>query len=138
VSAIDVVLVGAGNRGRAVFGAYALRHPERMRVVAVAEPHAERRAALAAQHGLAAERVSRTGALVAARARTRHRRDRRTARRRARALGAGYHLLLESRSRPTPATACAWSRRRSARAASCRSATCCATRRSTRACTRSP
>jgi predicted dehydrogenase len=57
VSPVDVALIGAGNRGRHVFGAYALRHPERLRVVALAEPHAERRAAVAAEHRLAPEHV---------------------------------------------------------------------------------
>ncbi len=54
---IPVALIGAGNRGRYVFGAYALRNPERMRIVALAEPRQDRRAATAAEHGLARERV---------------------------------------------------------------------------------
>ncbi len=37
---IDAVLVGAGNRGHFVYGAYALRHPDQLRFVAVAEPAA--------------------------------------------------------------------------------------------------
>ena len=56
MAALDVVLIGAGNRGRFVFGAYASAHPDRLRLVAQAEPDAERRGALAAEHGLAAER----------------------------------------------------------------------------------
>ncbi len=55
--AVDVVLLGAGNRGRLTYGAFALRHPERMRIVAVAEPDAERRAAVAHEHGLPPERA---------------------------------------------------------------------------------
>ena len=54
---IPVALIGAGNRGRYVFGAYARRNPERMRIVALAEPREDRRAATAAEHGLARERV---------------------------------------------------------------------------------
>lgn len=54
---ISVALVGAGNRGRYVYGAYALRNPQRMRVVALAEPREERRNATAAEHGLSSERV---------------------------------------------------------------------------------
>src|SRR5687767_509488 len=34
---IEAVLVGAGNRGHFVYGAYALRHPDQLRFVAVAE-----------------------------------------------------------------------------------------------------
>jgi predicted dehydrogenase len=54
---IPVALIGAGNRGRYVYGAYARRNPERMRIVALAEPHAERRSATAAEHGLPREHV---------------------------------------------------------------------------------
>ncbi len=57
MSRIDVILIGAGNRGRAVFGAYARRHPERMRIVALAEPHEDRRRATATEHALTPERV---------------------------------------------------------------------------------
>jgi predicted dehydrogenase len=51
---VDAVLVGAGNRGRYTYGAWALAHPDRLRIVAVAEPEAERRRAFAGQHGLSA------------------------------------------------------------------------------------
>ncbi len=54
---VPVALIGAGNRGRYVFGAYALKNPERMKVVALAEPREDRRRAVAAEHGLAPERV---------------------------------------------------------------------------------
>lgn len=47
---LTAVLVGAGNRGRSVYAAWALRHPERLRFVAVAEPDDERRAATAIEH----------------------------------------------------------------------------------------
>ncbi len=57
MEAVDAVLIGAGNRGRFTFGGYALAHPERLRIVAVAEPDAERRSRVAAEHGLPAERV---------------------------------------------------------------------------------
>ncbi len=45
-------IVGAGNRGRDVYGRFALDHPELVRVVALAEPREDRRAAMAAEHGL--------------------------------------------------------------------------------------
>jgi predicted dehydrogenase len=56
MAALEVVLVGAGNRGRHTFGAYAREFPERLRIVAVAEPQEERRAALGDEHGLPPER----------------------------------------------------------------------------------
>ena len=140
---IDAVLIGAGLRGRLVYGRWARKNPERLRIVAVAEPDAGRRAAVAREHGLAAAQVfDDWRALLAAPqlAPTRDRRDRRHAARRARAR----------RARSAATTCCSRSRshRRAAdcvrvvaaaerAAASCRSATCCATRRSTRACTRS-
>jgi predicted dehydrogenase len=49
---VDAVLIGAGNRGRYTYGGYARRRPERLRLVAVADPVAERREALAHEHGL--------------------------------------------------------------------------------------
>lgn len=56
--AVEAVLVGGGNRGRFTYGGYARQHPERLRIVALAEPVAERRAAVAAEHGLAGDRVA--------------------------------------------------------------------------------
>ncbi len=49
---VEAVLVGAGNRGRHTYGAYALRNPDRLRIVGVADPLEERRRAVAAEHGL--------------------------------------------------------------------------------------
>jgi predicted dehydrogenase len=53
MAAVDAVLIGAGLRGRHTFGRFALRYPERLRFVAVAEPDAGRREAFAAEHGIA-------------------------------------------------------------------------------------
>jgi len=53
---IDAVMVGAGNRGHFVYGAYALRHPDEVRFVAVAEPDAGRRRRFAAAHAIPPER----------------------------------------------------------------------------------
>lgn len=50
---VRAVLVGAGNRGREVYGAWARKHPDRMRIVAVADPDAGRRAEAQAQHAIA-------------------------------------------------------------------------------------
>jgi predicted dehydrogenase len=53
---IDAVMVGAGNRGHFVYGAYALRYPDEVRFVAVAEPDEGRRLRFARAHGIPAER----------------------------------------------------------------------------------
>ena len=52
MAAISLVVVGAGQRGSG-YANWALRHPERARVVAVAEPRQVRRERLAAAHGIA-------------------------------------------------------------------------------------
>ena len=46
----SLALVGAGNRGRGIFGQYALDMPHRAKFVAVAEPDPARRAKFAADH----------------------------------------------------------------------------------------
>jgi predicted dehydrogenase len=51
VPPVTLAVVGAGNRGTEHAG-WALAHPERARVVAVAEPRAVRRERLAAAHGI--------------------------------------------------------------------------------------
>jgi predicted dehydrogenase len=53
--AVRAVLIGAGNRGRYTYGAYARAQPDRLRIVAVGEPSPERRTALAREHGLGPE-----------------------------------------------------------------------------------
>ena len=50
-----LVLIGAGNRGRGIFGQYALENPHSARFVAVVEPDEERRKGFAEAHGIAAE-----------------------------------------------------------------------------------
>ena len=57
MAAVAAVVIGGGNRGRFTYGAYALAHPDRLRVVALAEPHDERRSAMAVEHGLAPGRA---------------------------------------------------------------------------------
>jgi predicted dehydrogenase len=49
---VDAVLVGAGLRGRFVYGRYARKHPDRLRIVAVAEPDPARRSAIATEHAI--------------------------------------------------------------------------------------
>src|SRR5262245_25444079 len=55
MSAIEAVLVGAGNRGYGTYGAYALRNPGQLRFVAVVEPDEGRRARFAESHGIASD-----------------------------------------------------------------------------------
>lgn len=57
MAAVTAILIGAGFRGRTTYGGYALANPERFSFVAVAEPEADRRAAFAAQHGIAEDAV---------------------------------------------------------------------------------
>ena len=40
---LEVVLIGAGQRGARAYGPYAHKHPEQLRFVAVAEPNPIRR-----------------------------------------------------------------------------------------------
>jgi predicted dehydrogenase len=49
---VTVIVIGAGNRGSR-YAQWALRHPDRAVVVAVAEPREVRRARFAAEHGIA-------------------------------------------------------------------------------------
>ena len=52
---VELLIAGGGSRG-ATFAGWAARHPERARVVAVAEPREDRREALADAHGVPPER----------------------------------------------------------------------------------
>jgi predicted dehydrogenase len=54
---VRFALVGAGDRGRNTYGAWCLAHPDRARVVAVADPNTPRRDAFAVEHGIGPERA---------------------------------------------------------------------------------
>lgn len=56
VEPITAVMIGAGERGKDVYGRFAINHPAALRFVAVAEPQAERRQAFARQHHIPPER----------------------------------------------------------------------------------
>ena len=47
---VKAVLIGAGQRGAQVYAEYALKHPNDLKIVAVAEPDEERRTVTAAKH----------------------------------------------------------------------------------------
>jgi len=52
---VPVALIGAGVRGSLAYGAWGLRHSERARIIAVAEPDDARRERFADEHGVAGE-----------------------------------------------------------------------------------
>jgi predicted dehydrogenase len=53
---LELVVIGAGQRGATAYASYAFAHPEAVRIVAVAEPNAERRTQLADEHDIDDER----------------------------------------------------------------------------------
>lgn len=53
---VEVVLIGAGQRGAEAYAPYALLHPDQMRFTAVAEPQRSRRERFAATHHIPPER----------------------------------------------------------------------------------
>jgi predicted dehydrogenase len=105
---VTVLLIGAGHRG-SVYAAYALKSPREMRVVAVAEPSARRRARVAAQHGIPPElqftdwRAALAGSQRLADAVIVATPDRLHTAPALRALALGYDLLLEKPIAPTEA-----------------------------------
>jgi len=108
MTAVEAVLIGGGNRGRFTYGAYALAHPDRLRIVAVAEPHDERRAALTSEHALPPERASRDWREILERPRLAPvaivaTGDSLHVEPALAALSRGYHLLLEKPIAPEPA-----------------------------------
>ncbi|MBN2047125.1 MAG: Gfo/Idh/MocA family oxidoreductase [Anaerolineaceae bacterium] len=56
MEAVKVVIIGAGSRGQ-TYASYALDHPEKMRVVGVAEPRDYYREKMAVEHHIPAENV---------------------------------------------------------------------------------
>lgn len=55
-NSIDLILIGAGNRGRDVYGRYIGQNPSQFRLVAVADPSAARREKIARQHNIPVDR----------------------------------------------------------------------------------
>jgi predicted dehydrogenase len=54
---VRAILIGAGLRGRDTYARYAAQHPERLAIVAVAEPNPRRREEVAARHAIPASAV---------------------------------------------------------------------------------
>jgi predicted dehydrogenase len=105
---LTAVVVGAGNRGRLVYAAWALAHPDLLRLVAVAEPDDASRAALAAEHALPPARAFRdwreclaaprlADVAIVATSDTLHVEPALAA------IARGYDVLLEKPIAPTPA-----------------------------------
>ena len=104
---VEAALLGAGNRGRFTYGGWALRHPEALRITALAETDPGRREAFQREHALPDDRVfgdwrellgepQLAPALIIATGDTLH------AEPALRAFEAGYDVLLEKPIAPTP------------------------------------
>jgi predicted dehydrogenase len=96
---LRVVVVGAGNRGH-IYASYALLRPDRLQVVAVADPVAERARALGDRFGVKAENLFESYQAVAARpqmadAAINCTMDQMHLPSSLALLDAGYHILLE-------------------------------------------
>lgn len=107
MAAVEAVVVGAGLRGGEVYGRYALAHPDRLRVVALAEPDAGRREIMARAHGLESDATfedwralfegpARAPVAIVATGDTEHVGPA------LRAVETGHHLLLEKPIAPDP------------------------------------
>ncbi|MCY4107559.1 MAG: Gfo/Idh/MocA family oxidoreductase [Chloroflexi bacterium] len=99
-SPVEAVVIGAGGRGARAYGAYALRHPDRVKIVAVAEPNPERRDRFARDHGISPDNVFHGWEELMARpqiapALINTTMDRTHLDSSLAALGAGYDVLLE-------------------------------------------
>jgi predicted dehydrogenase len=107
MKAIEAVLMGAGGRGRHTVGAYAARHPEQVRFVAVAELDEGRRMAFAEKHRIPKENCFASYEEMLARPQlaplcfntTMDKQHRPSA---VAALEKGYHLFLEKPMADTP------------------------------------
>ncbi|MEU9508015.1 Gfo/Idh/MocA family oxidoreductase [Micromonospora sp. NPDC048170] len=102
---VTLAVVGAGNRG-STYAGWALHHPDKARVVAVADPRATHRAALADAHAVAASGLFDSWQTLAAQPRLADAvvlatPDREHAEAATRLADLGYHILLEKPIAPT-------------------------------------
>jgi predicted dehydrogenase len=105
---VELVMVGAGNRGYLAYGTFAKRNPDEARFVAVVEPDDARRARFADAHLIPAERQFRSWEDIAGRPPLAPALINATLERTHRSstlglLGAGYEMLLEKPIATTPA-----------------------------------
>jgi predicted dehydrogenase len=104
---VELVMVGAGNRGHLAYGAFALRNPDDAKFIAVVEPDDARRARFASAHRIPSERQFRSWEEIAGRPPLAPALINATLERMHSAstlglLGAGYDILLEKPIAPTP------------------------------------
>nr|WP_097676151.1 Gfo/Idh/MocA family oxidoreductase [Paenibacillus aquistagni] len=104
---IKAILIGAGVRGANVYAPYALKYPDELTFVAVAEPDEERRTSFARKHGIPAEHQYKDWKEALNQARyadavmiCTH--DRMHFEQAMNALDLGYHVLLEKPISPFP------------------------------------
>jgi predicted dehydrogenase len=105
---LELVLIGAGQRGRDAFGPVALAHPDRLKFVAVAEPDPVRRDLFADLHGIPPARrfaswEDLAGRAPLAPALVNATQDRMHVPSTLALLAAGYHVLLEKPMAVDPA-----------------------------------
>ena len=103
---VELVMVGAGNRGHLAYGAFAERNPDLAKFVAVVEPDDARRARFANAHGIPADRQFHTWQEIAGRSPLAPALINATLEGDHRAstlalLAAGYEMLLEKPMAPT-------------------------------------
>jgi predicted dehydrogenase len=103
---VELVMVGAGNRGHLAYGAFAERNPQEARFVAVVEPDDARRARFANAHDIPTQRQFRSWEDIAGRPPLAPGLINATLERDHRAstlglLAAGYEMLLEKPIAPT-------------------------------------
>jgi predicted dehydrogenase len=102
----QTVLIGAGQRGMYAYGPYALKHPDELNFVAVAEPDPARRKRFAAQHDIPQEMQFEGWEQVFERPKLGDAalictQDQMHTEPTLAALKAGYHILLEKPMAPT-------------------------------------
>lgn len=104
---ITLAIIGAGNRGADAYGGYVLRHPEHVKVVAIADTSATRRKQMAERHGVPSDRVYASWEQLLAQPRLADAvilatPDHMHVAPALRALEHRYHILLEKPIAPTP------------------------------------
>ncbi|MBB6673718.1 Gfo/Idh/MocA family protein [Cohnella nanjingensis] len=105
---ITAVLLGAGSRGRYIYGPYAEKYPNDLRIVAVAEPDEGRRRQFAERHGIEADFAYASWEQALEQGRIADvmivgTLDRMHFAPAMKALALGYHVLLEKPMSPDPA-----------------------------------
>lgn len=106
MKALEAIVVGAGSRGHDSYASYALRHPDELKIVGVAEPNKARREQLAREHGIEPEACFTDWKEVFSREKFADMafictQDRMHVEPAVAAMKRGYHILLEKPIAPT-------------------------------------